>query len=99
MSSFEIVLPANVVETCHIMGAGEGTEFLATSLTKRTISRMKLKKQADMSVRINLTGTESNHYFVCSLALRVGMDSEVAVYYNGLSVSSYASAASRYSAR
>lgn len=55
LSSFEIVLPANVVETCYVLRPEEGTEFLATNVAKRTTTRMKLKKQIDSSVRIQLT--------------------------------------------
>ena len=56
LSQVELILPSHVVETCYTLQTGVEAEFLATNILKKSLSRIKLFKLPDRSVKITLMG-------------------------------------------
>lgn len=56
LSNIELVLPWNVVNTCYHLEKEGQSCFLALNGEENTSSQITVKKQADDSVKITVTG-------------------------------------------
>ncbi len=56
LSSFELVLPPNVVEACHELEADSSVTFSAVNKLENTNSEITLYRRKDLAVIIHIDG-------------------------------------------